>query len=218
MTTVTTKPSSRFLSPSRALVASGALLLAACSAEEAPAEDAASGAPASSATSGSGDARLASDALANDRAEGITGCSGTYACVDYSLSGRKEQTMTLRVVDGECWAEQYHLRPDGKAPRAGVSDGYLDWHEIDGGFTLGGRRVEWSCSTTSGSSKSGPKRTAPHCAGSPTASCEGAKTEATCVGTPGCDWKSTSCQPGDVCRVRVDAPTCARMPGCTWKP
>ncbi len=198
-------------------LASSALLLGGCSSDAA--DEAAPQTPPALVTTGddvaspvADDTGAAADALAKDAVPGIRGCSGVYACVRWSGSTIQRE-IELRAVDGECWADSTRLLPDGKT---GGDMTYAFWRADDGGFTIdrGGPDME-KCVTKDGSSKSGPKLTAPHCQGEPAAECK-ETTGATCGTRPGCIWNG-ACQTGRGCHTRLDPTKCAEMPGCSWK-
>lgn len=163
----------------------------------------------------------AASALANDSVPGIKGCSGTYACSDYRKNVEGDDVeVTLRATDGECWAEGTRLMPDGTIQGLhAYSDGF--WDESEGGFAVrNGYQglTDLKCFTKSGSTKSGPKTTSPHCRiGDPWKTCLAAKSPASCAGVPGCTW-SDGCTPKRiVCTQLADETACSSVAFCTWK-
>jgi hypothetical protein len=167
------------------------------------------------------DTSAAADALAKDSVPGIRGCSGTYTCDPYS-STAKPFEVELRTLDGECWAGGKHLKPDGTV--VGDTKGF--WIEQDGGFVVrseSGTGVA-ACVTTTGSSKSGPKRTEAHCQLEPEPACA-RMNEGACKGEPRCSWYDYGGPQYARC-VGVGAPACYQQPdvggcqklvGCSWK-
>lgn len=180
--------------------------------------------PASAASQGSGapSGDGPGAALADDGVEGITGCSGIYGCrVRNWSSGDEEisdQEIVLRVVEGECWANEVRLMADGTAK--GKTDRDAFWVPREGGLDLHVDKSDMECSTKTGSSKSGPKLTAPYCQGEDL-SCLGEETEAGCrAAAPACSWSSTGnyCFGGPVpCYAQLSSDACARVKGCSWK-